>query len=407
MEVYSSLGPGTQHSTNLRNAGSDKKIHMKITLAIILLFLSTHLPAQTSNESPVNGPTKIAIDSKDNLYVLLAYGIAKISPDGQINRFTKNNPNVIGGKFNNSTYLDRQWHSIVIDAKDIIYIAERDDKVIYKMVFLENGTITFDIYAGDIWKYGVQDGPREQALFNGISDMTIDRLGNIYVTDSYAKIREEVEKQFITDNFYQKDKSLKYTKRFSLLRKLSATGNVTTIKNAEGKYVVLNGASGIAADNDGNIVYTTGGVGRSVERINVNTGAFIHVAGKPYKREFCPVYTPGDTSVAELFTPHAVLVNKHDEIIFTDERNHRVTKIANSKVMTLAGNNLIQPCQQNIGGRAEEGHKDGKALTALFNFPKGIAYDSKGNLFIADQANHCIRKLSVDGVVSSFTKFVK
>ena len=379
---------------------------MKITLAAILLFLSAHLPAQNSNDSPVNGPTKIVIDSKDNLYVLLAYGIARISPDGQINRFTKDNPNVIGGKFNNSKYLDRQWHSIVIDAKDNIYLAERNDKVIYKMAFVENDAITFDIFAGDIWKYGVQDGPRETALFNGISDMTMDRSGNIYITDSYSKITDEVENNYVTDNFYLRDKSLKYIKRFSLLRKLSVDGTVTTIKNANGKYVLTNGVSGIAADGEGNIVYTTGGVARSVEKINVATGAFTHVAGKPYKREFCPVYTPGDTGIAELFTPGMLLVNKQSELIFSDERNHRVTKIAGGKVTTLAGNNLIQPCQQNIGGRALEGHKDGKALLALFNFPKGLAYDSKGNLFIADQANHCIRKLSANGVVSSFTKFV-
>ncbi len=379
---------------------------MKIALTIFLFFLSAHLPAQNPNAgSPLNSPSKIVIDSKDNLFVLLAYGIVKISPDGQVNRFTKYNPNVVGGKFNNSTHLDRAWHSMVIDDKDNLYLAERDDKVIYKMTFSENGSIHFDIYAGDIWKYGVQDGPRQQALFNGISDMTIDKAGNIYVTDSYTKIAGEVEKNFITDNFYGKDKSLKYGKRFSLLRKLGADGTVTTLKNEEGKYVLPNGVFGITADNGGNILYTTGGVAQSVERINVSTGSFSHVAGKPYKREWCPVYTTGDTSIAELFCPQTVIVNKTGEILYADERNHRITKIAGGKVTTLAGNNIIDPCQQNIGGRAQEGHKDGKALTALFNFPKGLAYDSKGNLFIADQANHCIRKLGTDGIVSSFTQF--
>jgi len=33
-----------------------------------------------------------------------------------------------------------------------------------------------------------------------------------------------------------------------------------------------------------------------------------------------------------------------------------------------------------------------------------MAYDSKGNLFIADMSNHAIRKLSPDGVVSTFAK---
>ena len=74
------------------------------------------------------------------------------------------------------------------------------------------------------------------------------------------------------------------------------------------------------------------------------------------------------------------------------------------RVSTLAGNSIIDPCGQNIGGRAQEGYKDGKALAALFNFPKGIAYDSKGNLFIADMNNHCIRKLSPDGIVTTFAK---
>jgi len=43
-------------------------------------------------------------------------------------------------------------------------------------------------------------------------------------------------------------------------------------------------------------------------------------------------------------------------------------------------------------------------LTALFGSPKGMAYDSKGNLFIADTANHCIRKLSPEGMVTTFAK---
>jgi hypothetical protein len=379
---------------------------MKKIVTIISLVITITIAAQSTTEVALNEPSKIAIDSKDNLFVLLKYGIAKISPDGKINRFTKDNPNVIGGKFNNSTYLDRSWANIVIDSKDNLYVAERDDKVIYKLVFLESGKISFDIYAGDQWKYGVADGPRTQALFNGISNMTIDKSDNIYLTDSYAKIAGEVEKNYVTDNFYQKDKKLKYIKSLALLRKISSDGTVSTIKNGEGKFVAPNGAVGIAADHEGNIVYTTGGYARSVEKINATTGIFSHVAGKSYKREWCPVYTPGDTSKAELFSPLTIIVNPKGEIIYADERSHRITKIANGKVIPLAGNNIIDPCGQNIGGRAQEGYKDGKALAALFNFPKGLAYDSKGNLFIADGLNHCIRKLSPDGMVSSFTKGV-
>lgn len=110
------------------------------------------------------------------------------------------------------------------------------------------------------------------------------------------------------------------------------------------------------------------------------------------------------SSIAEFVSPETIITSNTGEIIFTDQRLHRIIRVANGKVSTLAGNNIIDPCSQNIAGRAQEGYKDGKALTALFNFPKGIAYDSKGNLFIADMNNHCIRKLSPDGMVTTFAK---
>ena len=158
----------------------------------------------------------------------------------------------------------------------------------------------------------------------------------------------------------------------------------------------------MAIDNGATIIY--GSHGRFVGKIDLRTGSFDNVAGQPYKRQYCPVYAQGDTAKAELVVPENIIINKNGEIIFAGERIHRLIKIANGKVSTLAGNNIIDPCSQNIGGRAQEGNKDGKALTALFNFPKGMAYDSKGNLFIADMYNHSIRKLSPDGMVTTFAK---
>ena len=157
-------------------------------------------------------------------------------------------------------------------------------------------------------------------------------------------------------------------------------------------------------DGQGNIVYAASGFARFVGKIDVMRGVFSSVAGQPYKREWCPVYTQGESSIAEFVSPEHIITNNRGEILFADERLHRIIRIADGKVSTLAGNSIIDPCAQNIGGRAQEGYKDGRASTALFNSPKGIAYDSKGNLFIADMNNHCIRKLSPDGIVTTFAK---
>jgi hypothetical protein len=99
-----------------------------------------------------------------------------------------------------------------------------------------------------------------------------------------------------------------------------------------------------------------------------------------------------------------MILNKRGEIIVADQRINRLMKIADGKVTTLAGGNIIDPCSQNIAGRSQEGNRDGKALSALFNFPRGMAYDSKGNLYIADMYNHSIRKLATDGTVTTFAK---
>ncbi|WP_344674076.1 IPT/TIG domain-containing protein [Sphingobacterium kyonggiense] len=47
------------------------------------------------------------------------------------------------------------------------------------------------------------------------------------------------------------------------------------------------------------------------------------------------------------------------------------------------------------------GWADGPVDQAKFNYPRGIAVDLEGNIIVADQNNHCIRKISLDGIVTT------
>lgn len=356
------------------------------------LVFTINLPAQTLPPR-VSEPQHIVVDSKDNVFVTLKYGILKITPDGTVTNITKQ-AGIIGP-------LDKTWRNLIIDSKDNLYA--NDGNLIYKITVTADNKAIAKIHAGQQWSYKLEDGPIATAGFNTIHLMTIDRNDNIYVADSFDKIKEAVGKNFVTDPYYSTvPAKIKDAPDYRVIRKLSASGNITTLKTPDGKYIVPNGVAGMAVDRAGNILYSS--FGRFVAKIDVTTGSFSTVAGQPYKRQYCPVYTQGEIAKAELVNPENIIINKRDEIIFADQRIHRVISISGGKVSTLAGNSIIDPCSQNIGGRAQEGNKDGKALTALFNFPKGMAYDSKGNLYIADMNNHSIRKLSPDGVVSTFAK---
>ena len=369
---------------------------MKYFMLFAALVFTTNLPAQTLPPR-VSTPQHIVVDSKDNVFATLKYGIVKITPDGTVTNITKE-AGIIGN-------LDRSWHNLIIDSKDNLYA--NDGNLIYKITVTADNKAIAKIYAGQEYTYKLEDGPIATAGFNMIDLMTIDKNDNIYLADSYDKIKAAIGDNFVTDSYYKNDPARKYAKyaaHYSVIRKISSNGMVSTLKTPDGKYIVPNDISGITTDNHGDIVYAAYGFARFIGKIDLTTGAFSSIAGQPYKKEWCPVYTQGESSKAEFVSPETIITNKMGEIIFTDQRLHRVIKVANGKVSTLAGNNIIDPCSQNIGGRAQEGYKDGKALTALFNFPKGIAYDSKGNLFIADMNNHCIRKLSPDGMVTTFAK---
>jgi len=54
-----------------------------------------------------------------------------------------------------------------------------------------------------------------------------------------------------------------------------------------------------------------------------------------------------------------------------------------------------------LAGSGIGGYKDGSRTEAQFNSPSGIAVDRSGNVYVADRDNNMIRKITPDGVVST------
>lgn len=57
---------------------------------------------------------------------------------------------------------------------------------------------------------------------------------------------------------------------------------------------------------------------------------------------------------------------------------------------------------KTVYGNGQPALRNGVGKLASFNQPFGICADDKGNLYVADSANHCVRRISPDGVVSTF-----
>ena len=369
---------------------------MKYLVLFAAFFVSVNVSAQDA--TVLAEPQHIVVDSKDNVFVTRKYGLVKISPNGTITDLSKQGP-VIGG-------MDRVWYDLIIDSKD--NKSAHTGKEIYKIVVSADNIVTLTRFAGQQWSYKLEDGPLATAGINSIGLMAIYKNDSIYFTDSADKIKDTIGTNFVTDNFNLSEPARKVEKKnrkaFNVIRKISTDGIVSTLKTPDGKFILPNQISGMAIDLQGNIIFGSYSFGRFVAKIDVATGAITLVAGQPYKREWCPVYTQGPIATAEFVEPETMIVNKKGEILFTDQRINRVIKIADGRASTLAGGNIIDPCSANIAGRSQEGNRDGKALTALFFGAKGMAYDSKGNLYITDTGNHAIRKLSPEGTVSTFAK---
>ncbi|MEO5776965.1 MAG: T9SS type A sorting domain-containing protein [Flavobacterium sp.] len=88
--------------------------------------------------------------------------------------------------------------------------------------------------------------------------------------------------------------------------------------------------------------------------------------------------------------PTVVTIDGFGNIFVVDRSNHKIRKITPSgDVTTFAGSGSI-------------GTVDGVGTAASFKYPDGGVFDSQNNLFISDQSNHKIRKITPDGTVSTF-----
>ena len=94
---------------------------------------------------------------------------------------------------------------------------------------------------------------------------------------------------------------------------------------------------------------------------------------------------------AMLGLPEGVAMDREGNVYIADTENQRIRKVdVHGIITTIAG----------VGTAGESGD-GGSALSAQLNFPRGLAVDSAGNVYIADSENNRIRKVATNGVITT------
>ncbi len=148
----------------------------------------------------------------------------------------------------------------------------------------------------------------------------------------------------------------------------------------------LNYPAGVTADAAGNLFIAEGGNNR-VRKVDTN-GIISTVAG-----DGSAAYSGdgGAATNASLNFPVQVTVDGSGNLFIADHDNHRVRKVdTNGVITTVAGN-----------GVADYSGDGGKATNASVHFPSGLVLDGAGNLYLADYWNNRIRKVDVNGIITT------
>jgi sugar lactone lactonase YvrE len=213
-----------------------------------------------------------------------------------------------------------------------------------------------------------EDAPARQALLNHPYSVAIGADGCAFVADS--------------DNHR--------------IRKIDRKGRITTFAGTgtpgfsgdggPAAQAALNFPLGLATDTVGNL-FVADTRNRRIRRID-RRGIITTIAGNGqsgYPKEGAlALQSPLDR-------PEAIAIDPEDHFYLADGPHNCIRKVNDT-------GHLI-----TIAGTGDAGYSgDGKlAVDAQFRGPKGLAFDSHGNLFVADTYNHAVRKITPSGYIQT------
>ena len=306
-------------------------------------------PAGTiSTVAETDGPG-LAVDDDGNVYIAGRAGVRKVSPDGAITT-------IAGGPGTNDPFINST--AVALDDAGNVYVAE------YSRVRKLAADGMVSIVAGGGRDYPGDGGPATSSQIE-VQGLAVGISGNLYIAGS------------------------------DRVRKVSQDGVITTVAGDGGPFQYagdggpavqarLGGPNGLAFDAAGNLFIADLGNGR-VRRVSPE-GIITTVAGNGvlgYSGD-------GGPATSAQLAPIGLAVDSAGNLYIGDG-TLRVRKVLPSGIITtIAGNGTF--------GYSGDG---GPGTSAQITVPSGLAVDSAGNLFILDTENNRVRRVTADGIITT------
>ncbi|OYV76399.1 MAG: hypothetical protein B7Z74_00540, partial [Deltaproteobacteria bacterium 21-66-5] len=262
--------------------------------------------------------------------------------------------------------------SIAVDSLDDLFIADRTNNRI-REVHHATGVIT-TVAGNGTAGFSGDGGPATAAELDAPESVAVDSSGDLFIGDAFDNRIREVD---------------------------LTTGVITTVAgNGTGGYsgdggpataAELNFPAGIAVDSSGDL-FIADRTNNRIREVDLTTGIITTVAGDGAGGVFGGFGGDGGpATAAELSWPAGVALDSSGDLIIADS-NERIRKVdlTTGVITTVAGDGI-----QGFSG-------DGGPATAAELLPAGVAIDSSGNLFIADNGNNRVREVNLaTGIITT------
>jgi hypothetical protein len=357
-----------------------------------------------------------AIDGSGNLYVVDNYNalILRRTPDGTVTTFAGGAAARTDGTGTAAGFASPV--GIAYSAADgFLYVS--DLSTIRRITTA--GVVT--TLAGSATGFGSTDGACASARFRRLYGMTVDPSGNLFVTDyfddtvrrvalpactvgtiaglpgnegaadgngSVARFRQPIGVAAdAAGNVYVADTWN------STIRRVSSNGDVVTLAGVAQATGSVDGTGSAARfDRPWGLAVEAGGTllvadtyNNTVRRMTTD-GVVTTVAGTVALKGG----TDGTGSAARFDAPRGLALGAGDAVYLADSSGQVIRKVTASGVVTTVA-----------GAYGVSGTADGAAADARFTSPAGMAVDASGTVYVADSGSHTIRKIALDGTVST------